>query len=139
MKKIYTIISAVAFLFVGCEEFQPVFTGKYDDPKDQVIYTDADFGKFTPISEVKQMYINNGNKPYDITKSCVIKGQIITSDQTGNIYKSFYIQDATGGIEIKIGKSGLYNDYKVGQWIYVDCTDLTVGSYEGMLQIGYKD
>ena len=63
MKKIYTIISAVAFLFVGCEEFQPVFTGKYDDPKDQVIYTDADFGKFTPISEVKQMYVNNGNKP----------------------------------------------------------------------------
>ena len=74
MKRIHTIILATVALFAGCEEFQPVFTGKYDDPKDQVIYTDADFGKFTPIAEVKQMYLYNGNKPYDITKHCVIKG-----------------------------------------------------------------
>ena len=139
MKRIYIAILAAAALLAGCEEFQPVFTGKYPEPEQQYVYTDADFGKLTPISEVKQMYADNGNKPYDITKHCVIKGQVITSDQTGNVYKSFYIQDQSGGIEIKIGKSGLYNDYKVGQWIYVDCTDLTVGSYEGMLQIGYKD
>ena len=139
MKRIYTVILAAAALFAGCEEFQPVFTGKYPDPQEQQIYTDDDFGKFTPIAEVKQMYVDNGNKPYDITKHCVIKGQIVTSDQTGNVYKSFYIQDETGGIEIKIGKNGLYNDYKLGQWVYVDCTDLTVGSYEGMIQIGYKD
>lgn len=116
-----------------------MFTGQYADPQPEQIYTDDDFGKFTPISEVKQMYVANGNKPYDIAKHCVIKGQIVTSDETGNVYKSFYIQDETGGIEIKIGKNGLYNDYKLGQWIYVDCTDLTVGSYEGMIQIGYKD
>ena len=139
MKRIYTVILAAATLFAGCEEFQPVFTGKYPDPQEQQIYTDEDFGKFTPIADVKQMYVDNGNKPYDITKHCVIKGQIVTSDQTGNVYKSFYIQDETGGIEIKIGKNGLYNDYKLGQWVYVDCTDLTVGSYEGMIQIGYKD
>ena len=139
MKRIYIAILAAATLLAGCEEFQPVFTGKYPDPQDQKVYTDDDFGKFTTIAEVKQMYVANGNKPYDISRHCVIKGQITTSDRTGNIYKSFYIQDATGGIEIKIGKSGLYNDYKLGQWIYVDCTDLTVGSYGGMLQIGYKD
>ena len=138
MKKIYTIMLTAALL-AGCEEFQPVFTGKYPDPQEQQIYTDDDFGKFTTIAEVKQMYVDNGSEPYDITKNCIIKGQITTSDETGNIYKSFYIQDATGGIEIKIGKNGLYNDYKLGQWIYVDCTDLTVGVYGGMLQIGYKD
>lgn len=139
MKKIYTIILAAAALFTGCEEFQPVFTGKYPDPQEQQIYTDEDFGRITTIAEVKQMYKDNGKKPYDITKHCVIKGQIISSDQTGNIYKVFYIQDETGGIEIKMGKNGLYNDYKIGQWIYVDCTDLTVGAYHGMIQIGYKD
>lgn len=131
---------AAVTLLTACEEFEPVFNqGNYDNPEQQKIYTDADFGKFTSIAEVKKMYEKNGNKPYNITKHCVIKGQVITSDQSGNIYKSFYIQDATGGIEIKIGKNALYNDYKLGQWIYVDCTDLTVGSYEGMLQIGYKD
>lgn len=139
MRRIYTLILAASVIFSACEEFEPVFTGKYPDPQEERIYSDADFGKFTSIADVKKMYVDNGNKPYDITKHCVIKGQIVTSDETGNIYKSFYIQDETGGIEIKIGKNALYNDYKLGQWIYVDCTDLTVGSYEGMLQIGYKD
>jgi len=139
MKRIYTILLTAAVALVGCQEFQPVFTGKYPEPEADRIYSDEDFGRFTPIAEVKQMYVNNNNKPYDIKKNCVIKGQIVTSDKEGNIYKSFYIQDETAGIEIKVGKNGLYNDYKVGQWVYVDCSDLTVGSYEGMIQIGYKD
>ena len=139
MKRIYTIILTAAVLFTGCEEFQPVFTGKYPVPQEHQIYTDDDFGKLTTIAEVKQMYKDNGKEPYDITKHCVIKGQVISSDQSGNIYKVFYIQDETGGIEIKMGKNGLYNDYKIGQWVYIDCTDLTVGAYHGMIQIGYKN
>jgi len=139
MKRIYTIIFAAVALFAGCEEFQPVFTGKYPVPEASRIYTDADFGEITPISAVKQMYIDNDSKPYDIIDDCVIKGQIISSDKEGNVYKSFYIQDETAGIEIKMGKNGLYNDYKVGQYVYVDCCNLTVGAYEGMIQIGYKD
>ena len=71
---------AAATLLAGCEEFQPVINqGRYPVPALEKIYTDDDFEKFTPISEVKQMYVDNGSKPYDITKHCVIKGQIITS------------------------------------------------------------
>ena len=139
MKRIYIAILAAAALFTGCEEFQPVFTGEYENPADQKIYTDADFGKFTTIAEVKDMYKANGNKPYKVEKSCVIKGQVTTSDQVGNLYKSLYIQDETAGIEIKIGKNGLYNEYKLGQWLYVDCSGLTVGDYNGMINIGYED
>ena len=139
MKRIYIAILAAAALFAGCEEFQPVFTGKYDDPEYQKIYTDADFGKFVTIAEVKDMYKANGNKPYLVERNCVIKGQVTTSDQVGNLYKSLYIQDETAGIEIKIGKNGLYNEYKLGQWLYVDCSGLTVGDYNGMINIGYAD
>ena len=139
MKRIHTFILAAAALFVGCEEFQPVFTGKYEDPEYQKIYTDADFESFTSIAEVKDMYVANGSKPYKIQETCVIKGQVTTSDQVGNLYKTLYIQDETAGIEIKIGKNGLYNEYKLGQWLYVDCTGLTVGDYNGMINIGYED
>lgn len=139
MKRIYIAILAAAALLAGCEEFQPVFTGKYESPAEQKIYTDADFGQFTTIAEVKDMYKANGNKPYRVAKNCVIKGQVTTSDQVGNLYKSLYIQDETAGIEIKIGKNGLYNEYKLGQWVYVVCTDLTVGDYNGMINIGYED
>ena len=139
MKRLYIIFLAAAALLAGCEEFQPVFTGKYDDPEYQKIYTDADFGKFTTIAEVKDMYKANGSKPYKVDRHCIIKGQVTTSDQVGNLYKSLYIQDETAGIEIKFGKNGLYNEYKLGQWIYVDCADLTVGDYNGMINIGYED
>ena len=137
MKRIFIAIFAAATLLAGCEEFQPVFTGKYPDPEQQYIYTDEDFGgKFTTIADLKAMY--NG-KPVKINKRCVIKGQVTTSDQVGNLYKSLYIQDETAGIEVKIGKNGLYNEYKLGQWLYVDCTDLTVGDYNGMINLGYED
>ena len=139
MKRIYTIILAAAALLAGCEEFQPVFTGKYDDPDQQKIYTDADFGSFMTIAQVKDMYKDNGSKPYKVEKNCVIRGQVTTSDQVGNLYKSLYIQDETAGIEIKIGKNGLYNEYKLGQWLYIDCSGLTVGDYNGMINIGYED
>ena len=139
MKRIYTMIFSVAVLFAGCEEFQPVFTVTYPDPQEQVLYTDADFGTITTIADLKDMYKDNGNKPFVVQKNCVIKGQVTTSDQVGNLYKSLYIQDATAGIEIKIGKNGLYNEYKLGQWLYVDCTGLTVGDYNGMINVGYSD
>ncbi len=139
MKKIYTVLIAAAVLFAGCEEFQPVFTGKYPDPQEQKLYSDADFNQITSIADLKDMYKANGNKPLVIQKKCVIKGQVTTSDQVGNLYKSLYIQDETAGIEVKIGKNGLYNEYKLGQWLYVDCTGLTVGDYNGMINIGYAD
>ena len=125
----------------GCEEFQPVFTGKPAWPEYQKIYMDSDFDTttFVTIAEVKDMYKANGNKPYKVEQSLIIKGQVTTSDQVGNLYKSLYIQDETAGIEIKIGKNGLYNEYKLGQWIYVDCADLTIGDYNGMINIGYED
>ena len=114
-----------------------MFTGKYENPEDQYIYTDEDFGnKFTSIADLKAMY---QGKPVKVKGRCVIKGQVTTSDQVGNLYKSLYIQDETAGIEVKIGKNGLYNEYKLGQWLYVDCADLTVGDYNGMINLGYED
>ena len=116
-----------------------MFTGQYPDPQEQYVYTDADFGALTTIADLKDLYKANGSKPYVVQKTCVIKGQVTTSDQVGNFYKSLYIQDATAGIEIKIGRNGLYNEYKLGQWLYIDCTGLTVGDYNGMINIGYSD
>ena len=141
MKKFYIVLVAVLAVFVGCEEFQPVFTGTYQDPQAQHIYTDADFDSdtFTSIADVKAMYAANGSKPFLVRKHCVIKGQVTTSDQVGNLYKTLYIQDETAGIEIKIGKNGLYNEYKLGQWVYVSCRGLTIGDYNGMINIGYAD
>ena len=134
------------------EEFQPVVTFGYDNPEPYRYYTDADFSKIITIAELASQY--SPGKPFempggkDILKGAVIKGVVSSTDQPGNFYKSFFIQDETGGMEIKIGKNGLYNDYLPGQTVYVKLDGLTLGMYGyktgnyggmGMTQIGFAD
>ncbi len=123
-----------------------MLSGCYDDygiPEPYKPYTDSDFpaGSIVPISQIKQIYYDaygksTIGKAVNLTEDYVIRGKIISSDATGNIYRSLYIQDASGAIEIKIGTTGLYNDYKVGQILYVKTKGLTLGNYRYMLSIG---
>jgi hypothetical protein len=143
MKKYITILLSIV-LFAGCMEFGPVFTGEYQNPSPEKLYTDDIFAAEFPecrlvtIQYVKDIY-NDVGGPVNMTEDIYVKGQITTSDKDGNVYKSFYIQDESAGIEIKVGKTGLYNSYKLGQWVYIRCKGLTVGEYEGAKQIGYED
>lgn len=90
-------------------------------------------GTFTTIHDLKALY---KGKPNDELSNIWIKGQVISSDVTGNVYRELYIQDATGGIDVKIGKSSLYSEFTLGQWVYVYCDGLTLGAYNGMPQLG---
>ena len=133
MRMIFYSIIVVLTTLVSCDEWEPVTTFKYGEPAE---FTPVNMVSNTTIAELKAMYTTGALK---IDKDIVIKGQVISSDLSGNVYRSVYIQDETGAIEVKLGKTGLYNDYKLGQWIYVKCSGLTLGSYEGMLQLGYTD
>ncbi len=142
------IITAALLALASCglkEEFQPVFTGKYPAPEPERYWSDEDFGRITSIADLVSGYTIGQPK---VLTNTVIKGVVTTTDRPGNFYKSFYIQDETGGIEIKVGKNGLYNDYLLGQTVYVDCEDLTLGMYGyksgnyggmGMAQLGFSD
>lgn len=139
-KYIITIIAAVS-VFCSCEEFQPVFNGRYDNPPEFGLYSEQDMQEmgltFKTIAEVKEMYREKGK--FEVTENIYVKGQVISSDYTGNFYKSLYFQDATGGIELRLGKYNLCNEYQLNRWIYVSLKGLTIGAYNGSLQIGYKD
>ncbi|MCF0175220.1 MAG: hypothetical protein HUJ94_00115 [Bacteroidales bacterium] len=142
MKKIFAIISAFAAL-VACEEWEPVFTGEYE-PSERY-----EAQQLTPTHTIQQLCkMYSTSEPWTIDQNIIIAGQVSTDDQTGNFYKSFYIQDETAGIEIKIGRNSLHNEYQPGQWIYVKCLGLTLGMYgyksgnyggQGMVQLGYVD
>ena len=142
------IITAALLALASCglkEEFQPVSTGKDPAPEPERYWSDEDFGRITSIADLVSGYTIGQPK---VLTNTVIKGVVTTTDRPGNFYKSFYIQDETGGIEIKVGKNGLYNDYLLGQTVYVDCEDLTLGMYGyksgnyggmGMAQLGFSD
>ncbi|MBR5175967.1 MAG: hypothetical protein IKW89_08585 [Bacteroidales bacterium] len=131
-KLIYSIAIALSFTVVSCQEWEPVM-GNQGEPAEPAA---ASMQANTTIASLKALY---QGKPVHIEQDIVIGGQVISSDASGNIYRSLYIQDETGAIEVKIGNSALYNDYKVGQMLYVKCQGLALGNYGGMLQIGMED
>ncbi len=168
MKRIIIALAAAAALLTSCEEFQPVFTGKYDNPEAYAPFDPEESvtGKVLTITELSQRFIAEAAKEdpkthqpnsdnlrtwcWEVTEDLWVKGRITTSDRSGNFYKSFYIQDdANGpGIEIKVGRTSLHNDYKVGQMVYISLDGLSVGEYgfksgkyggQGTIQIGLKD
>ena len=120
MKRIYFALIAAIFALTSCEEWDQVFTTDYGKAD---VYEPVTMTPNTTIAELKALY---KNAPVKIDKDILIGGQVVSEDRSGNIYKSLYIQDATGGIELKIGKNALYNDYKLGQWVYVKCSGLTI-------------
>ena len=160
MKKIILALAAAAALLTACEEFQPVFTGKYPEPEAYTSFDPStiDADKIISIKELAARYTEKASSETDLTlfswvvpDELWIHGRVTTSDKYGNFYKSFYIQDEADGpgIEIKIGRTSLYNDYKVGQEVYVNLDGLAVGQYgyklksgvekQGMIQVGLKD
>lgn len=163
MKRIIIALAAAAALLTSCEEFQPVFTGKYDTPEAYAPFDPEESvtGTVLTIKELSQRFIAEAAKEdqnsdnlrtwcWEVSEDLWIKGRITTSDRSGNFYKSFYIQDdANGpGIEIKVGRTSLHNDYRVGQMVYISLDGLAVGEYgfksgkyggQGTIQIGLKD
>ena len=145
MKKIFLIVSLALVALSSCkslkEEWDPVFTFGQKDPGAAKLYTEADLagfgfpGTWTTIGDLKSLYKSGG---VELGGNYWIKGQVISTDITGNIYRELYIQDQTGGIDVKLGKSSLYSEYKLGQWVYVKCSGLTLGAYNGMPQLGME-
>ena len=84
----------------------------------------------TTIKEVKTQYWDDATNYIDQIKLAdngqhvIVSGRVISNDRAGNIYKSLYIQDATGGLVLSINKNSLYNDYRMGQEVVIDLTDM---------------
>jgi hypothetical protein len=121
-------------LFFACEKQYdaPEFiVPKYTLPKDVSLKTIADI-KAMRVSATGVDSICRYNEMF------IVKAVVVSSDEGGNYYKSMVVQDETGGIEIEIDRSGLYNDYPVGQVVYIDCRGLVVGNYHDLPQIGWE-
>ena len=96
----------------------------------------------TTISELKTIFASSAadlcpmkdaatNTPY------IIHGRVISSDATGNIYKSLVIQDETAAIALSINQGSMYTDFPLGQEVVLNVTGLYVGNYNGLQQIGW--
>lgn len=97
---------------------------------------DSSTAALKTVADVKKLFTGSN---YLIPDNIYIKGKVTANDETGNLYRYIYIEDATGGIRININKANtIYQDYrfKVGKNLIVKLKDLYIGKYNGEFQIG---
>lgn len=69
----------------------------------------------------------------------IIHGRVISSDATGNIYKSIVIQDETAALAISVNQGSTYAQYRIGQEVVINATGIYIGYYNGLQQLGWYD
>lgn len=72
----------------------------------------------------------------EIKDDLIIGGIVVADDRAGNFFRSFILQDETGGIEVLINQTNAYNFYPVGREIFIRCQGLVIGDYNGVIQLG---
>ena len=111
---------------------------------DKPLFSEAPFGNNEigaathTIAQLKEKYKSTitGNSVQQITEEIVIEGVVVANDESGNVYKQFIINDATGAMVIGVNDVGLYAMVPKGQRVRIACKDLYIGGYGKMAQIG---
>ena len=97
-----------ALLLSGC------IKDDFDAPDTTCLDMGAGITNIITIADLKSGY-NFQIIPID----AYVKAQVTASDQSGNIYKEFYIQDATGALAISIDVTNAYTKFPVGRTVYI--------------------
>ena len=136
--KSYLLMLIAAFVMVGCAD-------NFDRPP-IVEPTAANADKVnTTIYDLKFKYWDDARNYIDTigqTEACediILKGRVVSSDETGNIYNSLVIQDETAALALSINQSSLYTTYRLGQEVVINATGMYIGKYNGLQQLGYPE
>jgi hypothetical protein len=129
-----------------------IFSNYYDDF--QLYLRDTDDVKFTTarcdysssfqptvtLAAVREMY-QGSLVEFGISNNYVVEGFVISSDEHGSFEKKLVIQDAvenaTSGIQILVGKLANFEQYKVGDKVFVKLNKLYMNKKDGILTIGF--
>ena len=107
------------------------------------LQTEATSGAVTEISiaNLKGLLVNG--QVTQITSDIYVKGYVTSSDQTGNFYKEFFIQDApsnpSAAIKVVTEMVDSYNKFNIGREVYIKLKGLYIGEVrtgDGVTAIG---
>ena len=129
-----------------------VFGNYYDDfqlyirDTDDVKFTEQRceyFNALTPtisISEVKEMY-QGSMVEFGVNTNYIIEGYVVSSDEYGNFKEKLLVQDATenptSGIQLLIDKEAIFEDYNIGDKVYIKLNKLYMTKNDDVLTIGF--
>jgi Family of unknown function (DUF5689) len=122
---IKAILAVAVVLSFGCAR------QAFDEPPTEGVVT------LTPtatVMDVRNLLV--AGQLNAIAEDWILETVVVADDESGNYYKTIVVQDATGGVDLKINAVGLFNDYPVGRTVYIRTKGLYIGDYNGQIQVG---
>jgi len=135
MNKINKIL-AVLLIVAGIVFLNSCIKGDVDQPPTPTAGLTAN----TTIAQLTKFFADSMGSGFGtITKDIIVQGIVVANDAGGNIYKAIYLVDNTGGLDVALDQSYLYNTYTLGQRIYIKCKGLSLGNNSGVMELGYNN
>ena len=132
----FLFIAFAALVTTGC-----VHDDKYDAPNLDGYQCSDEVATMT-LQQVKNLYTGS-TYVFPSNYPGIIEGYVSSTDESGNIYKTIYIQDKpenpTQGFVISVDAVSTYTKYPQGSKVYIKLNDLALGVYGGLVQLGVKD
>jgi hypothetical protein len=146
MKNIFKIVTVFLFIgvFTACVQDDdysiPGDLGVVENLKLNELLTNSDYQEVS-IQYVKDLYVNG--EVHTVTSDIYVKGYVSSSDESGNFYKEFFLQDdptnPTVGIKILVDLSDTFAKFNLGREVYVNLKGLYIGESkngDGVTSIG---
>ena len=129
MSKYFSKIALLLILVIG---FLSCVKHEFDEPP--VGGNDPNITANATIAQIKALHTTGQFEK--ITEDLILSTIVTADDKSGNYYKTFIVQDATGGIEVKINASDQYVNYPIGRRVFIKCKGLYLDDYNGVIQLG---
>jgi hypothetical protein len=86
------------------------------------------------VKELKDLH-SLGSNATPVPEGKILAAVVVADDESGNLYQQLVLEDATGGIIIRLGDGGLYTRYPVGTEVFVRMDDLYINDFNNLYQI----
>ena len=95
---------------------------KFDEPP---TFQEPNITVTTTIKDLKAIHTIS-NAIDAILGDKIIAGIVVCDDKSGNYFKQIAIQDATGGLLVRLDASNLYTTFPVGRKVYIKLKGLYI-------------
>lgn len=143
MKKYNSILKYIFVIFAALVITGCVHDDKYDEPNLDG-YQCADLTATMTLTQLRAKFAATATAAFVFPDNStdIVEGYVSSTDETGNIYKTIYIQDKaenpTQGFVISVDAVSNYTNYPQGSKIYIKLAGLALGTYGGVVQLGVK-
>lgn len=123
--KIGVILAFIALVLVGCNNGadKPAIMLELDSPN-------------TTISHLRSDIV--GSRGTTIEDNIIVRGRVTSSDDEGNFYRSLFVEDDTGAVEVLVGFTPLAALYPEGLDVALHLKDCRADYWRGVLQVGVE-